>query len=156
MIENHHRGFAAIALHQPKTPENIGSVIRAAGCYGASLVCISGKRFQRSNTDTQKQHRHMPVLLCSNLQDVIPHGAIPIAVDLIDDATPLPEYSHPEQAFYVFGPEDGTLGPAITGWCRDVVYVPTRYCMNLAATVNVVLYDRMLKRAERAARFSAA
>ena len=46
-----------------------------------------------------------------------------------------------------FGPEDGTLGPEILAWCRDVVYVPTRYCMNLAATVNVVLYDRAAKQA---------
>jgi tRNA(Leu) C34 or U34 (ribose-2'-O)-methylase TrmL len=26
-----------------------------------------------------------------------------------------------------------------------VVYIPTTGCMNLAATVNVVLYDRMAK-----------
>lgn len=30
---------------------------------------------------------------------------------------------------------------------RDVVYVPTNGCMNLAATVNVVLYDRAAKQA---------
>ncbi len=28
---------------------------------------------------------------------------------------------------------------------HHVVYVPTRHCMNLAATVNVVLYDRLSK-----------
>ena len=28
---------------------------------------------------------------------------------------------------------------------HHVVYVPTHGCMNLAATVNVVLYDRMAK-----------
>lgn len=27
----------------------------------------------------------------------------------------------------------------------DLVAVPTRFCMNLAATVNVVLYDRLAK-----------
>ena len=30
-------------------------------------------------------------------------------------------------------------------WCRDVVYIPTNGCMNLAACVNVVLYDRLSK-----------
>ena len=29
--------------------------------------------------------------------------------------------------------------------CEAVVYLPTEGCLNLAATVNVVLYDRMLK-----------
>jgi tRNA(Leu) C34 or U34 (ribose-2'-O)-methylase TrmL len=58
---------------------------------------------------------------------------------------PLPGYKHPERALYIFGPEDGTLGHDVLDWCRDVVYVPTNGCMNLAATVNVVLYDRMTK-----------
>jgi tRNA(Leu) C34 or U34 (ribose-2'-O)-methylase TrmL len=30
--------------------------------------------------------------------------------------------------------------------------VPTRLCMNLAATVNVVLYDRLVKRTAKQAR----
>jgi tRNA(Leu) C34 or U34 (ribose-2'-O)-methylase TrmL len=35
-----------------------------------------------------------------------------------------------------------------------VIYIPTRYCMNLAATVNVVLYDRMAKRGEQSQQFA--
>ena len=155
MIENHYRGYAAIGLNRPKTPHNIGSVMRAAGCYGASVVCIAGQRFARSSTDTQQQHRHTPVITCDDLHDVIPYGAVPVAVDLISDAIPLPEYVHPERAFYIFGPEDGTLGPGTIEWCRDVIYIPTRYCMNLAATVNVVLYDRMAKRGEQSQQFAA-
>jgi len=68
-----------------------------------------------------------------------------VAVDLIEGAIPLHEYKHPERAFYIFGQEDGTLGERVLSYCRDVVYIPTSYCMNLAATVNVVLYDRMSK-----------
>jgi len=47
----------------------------------------------------------------------------------------------------VLGPEDGSLGAGITSWCRDVVYIPAG-CLNLAAAVNLVLYDRMVKRGE--------
>jgi tRNA(Leu) C34 or U34 (ribose-2'-O)-methylase TrmL len=67
-------------------------------------------------------------------------------VDLIEGATSLPDYIHPERAFYIFGPEDGTLDPARYGAVKDVVYVPTQGCMNLAASVNVILYDRLAKR----------
>lgn len=153
MIKNLHRGYAVIGLHQPKKEVNVGGVLRAAGCYGASLVCVSGDRFQQSCADTQKQHRHMPLIQCSDLRNVLPYGATPVAIDLIDDAIPLPEYTHPDRAFYVFGPEDGTLRAEILSYCRDVVYVPTHYCMNLAAAVNVVLYDRMAKRGEASSRF---
>ena len=140
------RGYAAIGLHQPKTPANVGSVLRAAQCYGSSLVVLSGQRYRRSCTDTTAAYKHIPLVQCDNLRDAIPFDCVPVAVDLIDGARPLHTYTHPERAFYIFGPEDGTLGPRITSWCRDVVYVPTSYCMNLAATVNVVLYDRLVKR----------
>ena len=71
--------------------------------------------------------------------------ADPVAVDILTNAIPLPGYTHPERAFYIFGAEDSTLGYSITSWCRDIIYIPTNRCMNLAATVNVVLYDRMAK-----------
>ena len=66
--------------------------------------------------------------------------------NLIPGAQSLADYKHPERAFYIFGPEDGTLGERVLSWCRDVVYVPMEAgCMNLAAIVNVVLYDRASK-----------
>lgn len=139
------RGFAAIGLDHPKTPENVGSALRASQCYGAAMLAVAGKRFKRASTDTFKTWRHMPVLEVDDLQLVIPYGCVPVAVDLIPGAQDLTDYKHPERAFYIFGPEDGTLGERILSWCRDVVYVPTNRCMNLAATVNVVLYDRAAK-----------
>ena len=139
------RGFSSIGLFNPKTPENFGAVLRAAFCYSSSLVCYTGKRLGRSPLDTPKAFKSLPVLHVEDLRRAVPYGAIPIAVDLIDGATPLPKFYHPEQAFYIFGPEDGTLGKQITGWCKHTIYIPTTVCMNLAATVNVVLYDRLSK-----------
>lgn len=143
------RGFAAIGLHMPKTPSNVGSVLRAAHCYGAALVAQSGKRYHSASTDTMKAYRHLPLLNVDDLFSVVPHDCVPVAVDLLDDARSLVTYNHPERAFYIFGPEDGTLGKLITERCRDKVFVPTAFCMNLAAAVNVVLYDRAAKQARR-------
>lgn len=139
------RGYAAIGLHRPKNPLNVGSVLRAAHCYGAAMVATSGQRYTRSPTDPAAAYRHIPLVQGQELRDLIPFDCVPVAVDLIDGARPLHTYSHPERAFYVFGPEDGTLDKPVLEWCRDVVYVPTHFCMNLAATVNVILYDRMSK-----------
>ncbi len=139
------RGYSAIGLHMPKTPVNVGSALRAAYCYGSAMVAKTGNRYHDSKTDPQKAYRHIPLIQCDNLRDIIPFDCVPVAVDLIEGALPLTDYKHPERAFYIFGPEDGTLGKAVTEWCRDVIYVPTNYCMNLAACVNVVLYDRMAK-----------
>jgi tRNA(Leu) C34 or U34 (ribose-2'-O)-methylase TrmL len=140
------RGFAVIALDHPKDVLNVGSVLRIAHNYRASLVVTSGLRYRHASTDTPKGRRHIPLL--ENLDDVfdaLPYDTVPVAVDIIEDACSLPEYKHPRRAFYVFGQEDGTLGERILSRCRDVVYVPTQQCMNLAVTVGVVMYDRMVK-----------
>ena len=63
----------------------------------------------------------------------------------MEGATPLPHFIHPPQAVYIFGPEDGTIKQQVIDYADDVVYVPTVGCMNLAASVNVLLYDRLAK-----------
>ena len=101
-------------------------------------------------TDTTAAYRHIPILHGS-LRELIPHACVPVAVEFIERARPLTNYSHPQQAFYIFGPEDGNVPDDILEWCRDVVQVPTAYCMNLACAVNVVLYDRLAKQQRIAA-----
>ncbi|MGL4847085.1 MAG: RNA methyltransferase [Aeromonas veronii] len=140
--------FCCVGLVNPKSPENVGSVMRAAGCYGVDEVYYTGNRFElarRFATDTKQMVEKIPLLGVDDLMAFIPQGCVPVVVDLIDGATPLPDYVHPERAFYIFGPEDGTLDPALYGAVKDVVYVPTHGCMNLAASVNVILYDRLAK-----------
>lgn len=139
------RGYSAIGLDNPKDSYNVGSALRGAGVYGASFVAASGRRMGSAPTDTMKHYRHLPFFRVSDLRDIIPYDCVPVAIDILDGAIPLMDYKHPERAFYIFGAEDATLGERTTSWCRDVVYIPTNGCMNLAATVNVVLYDRLLK-----------
>jgi len=142
-------GYAAIALDNPKNTDNVGGVIRAAGNYGAALVVVGARRFDVVQPgDTNKTALQMPILRTGDVFDAIPFDCVPVAIELLPEATPLPDYTHPERAFYIFGGENHTLGKRITSRSRDVVYVPTDGCMNLAACVNVVLYDRALKRSD--------
>ncbi|MFT9298571.1 MAG: RNA methyltransferase [Gluconobacter sp.] len=143
------RGYAAIALHNSKNPHNVGGVFRAAGCFNADLIVVGGKRRMRAlgglAADTQKAWRHTPLLTPDDVMSTIPFNAIPIAVDLVEGAVELANFVHPERAYYIFGPEDGTLGSEIVERCKHRVMIPTSFCLNLAATVNVVLYDRQAK-----------
>lgn len=139
------RGYAAIGLDNPKYSVNVGAALRAAGVYGAAFVAAAGRRYGSGPTDTMKHYRHLPLLRPNDVMGLLPYDCVPVAVDLVGGATPLHEYQHPERAYYIFGAEDATLGERVLSRCRDVIYVPTRGCMNLAATVNVVLYDRQAK-----------
>ena len=140
-----HQGFACVGLSHAKNPHNIGSVLRAAGCFDVALVAVQGHQYKRASTDTSNAYQNLPFVQCDDLHAVIPYDCVPVAVELVDGATPLPDYVHPPRAFYVFGPEDGSLGKSVLRWCRDVVSIPTNGCLNLAAAVNVVLYDRATK-----------
>ena len=68
-----------------------------------------------------------------------------VVIELVENAIPLPEFSHPKDALYIFGPEDGSVNQLLIDNADYVVYIPTTGCMNLAATANVVLYDRLCK-----------
>lgn len=140
------RGYAAIGLDRCKSRENLGGALRAAGCYGASMVMLSGSRMGRYATDTMCAYKHMPCLEVSDLMASIPYGAEPVVIELTERSRSLVNFVHPESAFYIFGPEDGSVSDAILNRVQRVVQIPTTHCMNLAATVNVVLYDRLAKR----------
>ncbi|WP_164876090.1 RNA methyltransferase [Falsirhodobacter deserti] len=141
------KGFFGVGLYRPKHAHNIGQVLRAADNHRASFVSIEGGRSEdiRSAANTFDTQLSMPVYMVEDLFDHRPHGTQVVVIDLIDGATDLRTFIHPPRALYMFGPEDGTLGRAHTGRAQHVVHIPTNDCMNLAASVNVVLYDRMLK-----------
>ena len=137
-----------IGLTNPKGPTNVGSVLRAAGCFKADSVFYSGTRYARAakyNTDTKNISTNIELTPCDNLLDVVPAEFKIVCVDLVEGATPLPEFTHPEKAFYIFGPEDGSISQAVIDKADAVVYIPTVGCLNLAASVNVLLYDRQAK-----------
>ena len=124
------------------------SVLRAAGCYQASAVFYTGERYERAKefyADTKAMHKVINTSAVTDLQQAVPDGAKTVVIELVEGATPLPDFVHPDNAFYVFGPEDGSVPASVLAWADEVVYIPTKGCMNLAATVNVVLYDRMAK-----------
>ena len=149
----------AIGLTNPKSPSNVGSVMRAAGNYGVDQVLYTGRRYEQAakfsgekhNTDTKKARQTITLLGVEDFINIkeqlesLPSTTKIICVDLVEGATPLPHFNHPEQAFYIFGPEDGTISQSVINCADEVVYVPTIGCMNLAASVNVLLYDRLAK-----------
>ena len=141
-----------IGLSNPKSPENVSSVMRAAGNFRVDSIIYTGKRYPRAvklNPGTPNMSRNVslniPISGVTCLIDDVPENMKIVCVEFAENAIPLPEYQHPVNAFYIFGPEDGTISQDVIDKADAVVYVPTIGCMNLAATVNVVLYDRLTK-----------
>ena len=148
--------FVCIGLSNPKSTSNVGSVMRAAGCYEVDQVLYTGRRYDRAaklTTDTKKVRIDIPLQNIESLgfdcmTQAFDEETKIVCVDLVKGATPLPSFEHPEKALYIFGPEDNTISQAVIDKADHVVFVPTVGCMNLAASVNVLLYDRLAKSAK--------
>lgn len=140
--------YTCIALTNPKSASNVGSILRAAGCFGADEIWYNGNRFEYARkyaTDTQLANEHIALIKVESFIESKPSDTKLVCVELTQGATPLPEFDHPEKAIYLFGPEDGSIQQDVIDHADEVIYIPTRSCLNLAATANIVLYDRATK-----------
>jgi len=143
------RGYACVALENPTDAVNVGHTLRAAMCFGARMVIIAGAppglHVNRLHTDPQRAWRHIPTVQVGGVFDALPYDCAPIGIEMTEDAIDLVQFAHPERACYIFGPENGSVTEGTLARCEHVVKIPTALSLNLAAAVNVVLYDRLAK-----------
>jgi tRNA(Leu) C34 or U34 (ribose-2'-O)-methylase TrmL len=149
-----HGEVPAIALVDPKYPQNVGMVVRLASCYGlrqvwftgdrVSLDPMAGERLPRE--ERMKGYRDVQMIHYEHFFDQFPAGTVPVAVEVRASSEPLHTFEHPDDALYVFGPEDGSIPKVLLGHCHRFLVIPTRHCLNLATAVATVLWDREYKR----------
>ena len=144
----------AVVLIDPKYPHNVGMVVRLAACYGlrqvwftgdrVSLEPLRGERLPRE--ERMKGYRDVQLIHHEHVFDRFPAGTVPVAVEVRANSEPLHSFEHPDNVLYVFGPEDGSIPPALLPRCHRFLVIPTRHCLNLATAVATVLWDRAYKR----------
>lgn len=132
----------------PKNVSNVGAVMRAAGCFCVDSVFYTGARYDRARgfaTDTKNAASTISLQHVDTLSQLVNTSCRIVCIEFVEGASSLISYEHHEHSVYLFGPEDGSLSQELIDIADDVLYVPTVGCMNLAASVNVVLYDRLAK-----------
>lgn len=164
----------AVVLINPKTPYNVGSAIRACSIFEVPTLRWTGRRISTAdgrrkagsglrsnrprlpreerlkdyaNVDWREDTSERVVTdLCAE------HDLTPVAVEIVPGSEPLDTFVHPENALYVFGPEDGSIPKGVLSVCHRFVQIPScnRTPFNLAAALNIVLYDRFAKERQRA------
>ena len=145
-----------VILTNPKWAHNVASAIRACSCFGVSTVLWTPDRNGDLRVNPEMMDRlpreermkgYKDVYWETNKRpfDVFPN-AIPVCVELVPHAENLANFDHPENAVYVFGPEDGSVPQVFRMHCHRFLFIPSHHCLNLSAALNVVLYDRRVKR----------
>ena len=143
---------AAILLIDPKYPHNLGAIVRTCAAFGVRDIRYTGQRIDRRLNELSRLPREerMRGYRSVNWQrtdrpfDDFPM-LTPVAVEVRENSESLPAFEHPEDALYVFGPEDGSLTNVTLRHCHRFVAIPTRHCLNLSIAVSTVLYDRQAK-----------
>lgn len=141
------RGFFAVGAEGISKPMNLGNLVRSAHAFGASFVFLVNADYsvRRSRSDTSQAEFQLPVYDYDSPEELrLPRGCRLVGCELVEDAVDLPSFRHPLNAAYVFGPERGSLSPAMLARCHHVVRIPTRFCVNLAVAGAIVMYDRVL------------
>ncbi|NIN00504.1 MAG: TrmH family RNA methyltransferase [candidate division Zixibacteria bacterium] len=147
------RGIApAVILIDPKFPFNVGSTVRAAACFGVKQVWFTGDRIEKElegrkrlpREERMKGYKEVDLIHFNFPFDMFENVA-PVCMEVRENSEPLTSFNHPENAIYVFGPEDGSIGKPILRLCHRFVVIPTKHCVNLAAAVYITLYDRYSK-----------
>ena len=144
--------MSEIVLENPKYPHNVGAAIRAASCYNIPELVITGSRvsltpydgYRLPREERMRGYKDVEVYHSDKPIDRYPKTTI-VAVEIVPNSIPLTYFEHPDNAVYVFGPEDGSLSKGIKTVCHQFVFIPTRHCLNLSAAVYTVLYDRQYK-----------
>lgn len=143
----------AVILIDPRYPHNVGGAFRACACWGMKQLWWTGDRVKVDfakgerlpREERMKGYRDVELFNDQRPFDRF-QNVTPVAVELREGSENLMEFEHPENAVYVFGPEDGSIPKPIIPLCHRFVVIPTHFCLNLAAAVNVILYDRRFKR----------
>lgn len=151
----HRKGVAgetpAVVLVNPKHAANVAGVLRAASCWGARQVRFTGDRVADQlerlsripREERMKGYAAVELLHDERPLDAFP-GATPVLVEVRENAENLTFFEHPEDAVYVFGPEDGSVYRGYANLCHRFVFIPTNHCLNLSQAVNMVLGHRRL------------
>lgn len=162
--------FPSIVLENPKYGRNVSQVVRLASGYGISQVWYTGNRVSiedpSKNIDgmggkrtkkgqgkarlpreeRMKGYKKVEIRSYDQPMSCFPRGAVPVAIEIRKGATMLQHFEHPENAVYIFGPEDGSVSKNLVSHCHHFIVIPVQHCLNLSTAVSTVLWDRKCKR----------
>ena len=140
-----------VILINPKYSHNVGGAVRACSCFGVESLVWTGSRIQLSQYERLPREERMKGYKSVQFRnDDRPldlfAGCTPVCVEVHDQSEPLTFFEHPENAVYLFGPEDGSVPQVIRRLCHRFVHIPAHFCLNLSAAVNVILVHRLMSR----------
>lgn len=143
--------YPAIVLENPKFPRNCSAVIRVASCFDVKQVWYTGDRMDRMLSGMKRLPREERMKGYNTVKFIGYDRPLdylkgePIVVEFDEGYMPLTYFTHPLNAVYIFGPEDGGVSKGFRSLAHHFVTIPSRHCLNLATAVSVVISHRTMQ-----------
>jgi len=142
------RGYFGIGIYNAKFAGNLGTLWRSAHTLGAAYIFNIGERYKKQKSDVSVAFRHIPFFEYKDFEEFktsVPRESTLVAIENVKPKYRLETYCHPERAIYLLGAEDVGLPPEVLNECKHTVVLPGEFCLNVATTGSIVMYDRLVK-----------
>lgn len=152
---NQRGNVPSVILCNPKYSFNVGAALRMCSCFDVNQLWWTGDRVRLDDSskrlpreERMKDYQSVSCFANEDITKVLNEfpNCVPVAVEVRPNSELLPYFEHPENAIYIFGPEDGSVADGILHRCHRFLAIPSAHCLNLGAAVGLVLYDRRMKR----------
>jgi tRNA G18 (ribose-2'-O)-methylase SpoU len=147
----------ATVLHNLRSPENAGIIVRTHVAFGGQAVVVVGPEPWRFKKRAQAFSRRLEKL-CSIVHLAtdddfftwcVEHGCTPIAVEISATAKALPDFAFPDHPALIVGNEGVGLPPAFLSRCAETIMIPQFgpvECLNAAVSCCMAIYELNRKR----------
>lgn len=145
--------YTGIGILNPKTPQNVGTLLRTAFNLNADFIFMIGMRYKRRQaSDTVAATLQIPFYEFDTFEDFNNHrpkGAQLVAIELDERAKSLDTFVWPKQSIILLGAEDNGIAPKYLARCQHIVQIPSNHCLNVSAAGAIALYHRNLQLATK-------
>ena len=155
-MESRMRGYFGIGIYKAKYDTNLGTLFRTAHNFDAAFCFTIQKAYKPQSSDTTCFSRHIPLYHYDSINHFFKHIPQDCCLIGVDNNIPplansmplrsLQTFNHPERAIYILGSEINGLPIEILEKCYAIIEIKDcKYCLNVATTGAIVMYDRILK-----------
>ena len=145
-------GRVGLVLDNVQSPFNVGAIVRTAAALGVDHLWLAGATASPAGAKAGKTalgtHRYLDWTWHDTGVDAVEaaraDGYRAVAIELTDDATPLPDAGLDGDVCLVVGHEDRGVPAATLAACDEVAFVPQLGrvgSLNVATATAVALYE---------------
>ncbi len=142
----------ATVLHNLKSPENTGLILRTHVAFGGEHFVMVGPepwRFKKRTQAFSRRLERISSIVYLPDDDALftwcqAEGFAPIGIEIAENSTLLPKFQFPDRPAIIVGHEGRGLSDAFLRRCAGVVTVPQFGpvgCLNVAVSGSLALYE---------------